>query len=115
VTAELLLDGEARALTRKAVEMALAGNGMALRLCLDRILPPRRERHVSLKLPTLESAADAVAAIAEITAALAAGEVTLGEASQLTRLIEGYVRALEAGEFEQRLRALERNCNAEEP
>jgi len=41
-TAELLLDGEAAALTRKAVELALAGDAMALRLCLDRIIPPRR-------------------------------------------------------------------------
>ena len=46
VAAEALLDGEAEALTRKAVEMALAGDGTALRLCLDRIIPPRRERPV---------------------------------------------------------------------
>jgi hypothetical protein len=41
---QLLLDGEAQALTRKAVELALDGNTMALRMCLDRIGPPRRER-----------------------------------------------------------------------
>jgi hypothetical protein len=39
---QLLLDGEAQALTRKAVELALDGNTMALRMCLDRIGPPRR-------------------------------------------------------------------------
>lgn len=38
-----LLDGEAGALTRKAVEMALAGDTTALRLCLERIAPPRRD------------------------------------------------------------------------
>jgi hypothetical protein len=43
---QLLLDGEAQALTRKAVELALDGNTMALRMCLDRIGPPRRERTV---------------------------------------------------------------------
>ena len=32
---QLLLDGEARALTRKAVEPALEGNTMALRMCLE--------------------------------------------------------------------------------
>src|SRR5260370_33248870 len=51
VAAEALLDGEAEALTRKAVEMALAGDGTALRLCLDRILPPRRERPVRVTTP----------------------------------------------------------------
>jgi hypothetical protein len=49
-TAELLLDGEAEALTRRAVELALAGDGMALRLCLERIIPPRRGRPVQLGL-----------------------------------------------------------------
>ena len=61
VAAEALLDGEAEALTRKAVEMALAGDGTALRLCLDRIIPPRRERPVRFKMPVLQSPADAVA------------------------------------------------------
>src|SRR5713101_403902 len=50
-TAELLLDGEAAALTRKAVERALEGDAMALRLCLDRIIPPCRETPDELGLP----------------------------------------------------------------
>jgi hypothetical protein len=48
VAAEALLDGEAEGLTRKALEMALDGDTVALRLCLERILPPRRERPVHL-------------------------------------------------------------------
>jgi hypothetical protein len=56
---EALLDGEAEALTRKAIELAKAGDLVALRLCLDRICPPRRERPVSFALPELSTAADA--------------------------------------------------------
>ena len=41
-----MLDGEAEGLTRKVLEMALAGDTVAMRLCLERILPPRRERPV---------------------------------------------------------------------
>ena len=48
--AELVLDGEAEALTRKAVERALEGEASALRLCLERIIPPRRERPGGLTL-----------------------------------------------------------------
>src|SRR5687768_16932362 len=44
---ESLLDGEAEALTRKAVELAIAGDIAALRLCLDRVLPPRKDRPVT--------------------------------------------------------------------
>jgi len=47
---ESLLDGEAEALTRKAVELALTGDIAALRLCLDRILPPRKDRSVSFEM-----------------------------------------------------------------
>jgi hypothetical protein len=58
LAAEALLDGEGEMLTRKAIELALAGDPTALRLCLDRILPPRRERPITFKLPALHSAAD---------------------------------------------------------
>jgi hypothetical protein len=45
--AEMSLDGEATALTRKAVELRLTGDQAALRLCLDRTVAPRRERATS--------------------------------------------------------------------
>ncbi len=70
LAAEALLDGEAEALTRKAVEMALAGDSTAMRLCLDRILPPRRERPFNFKLPALQSAGDAAGAMAAIASAV---------------------------------------------
>src|SRR5258708_272852 len=54
----MLLDGEAEALARKAVELALGGDPTALRLCLDRIVMPRRERAVQLMLPEVRDAAD---------------------------------------------------------
>jgi hypothetical protein len=38
---EALLEGEAEALTRKAIERALEGDMAALRLCMDRLAPPR--------------------------------------------------------------------------
>ena len=44
IAAASLLAGEAEALTRKAVELALVGDPTAMRLCLERILPPCRER-----------------------------------------------------------------------
>src|SRR5260370_26233006 len=55
--AELLLDGEATALSRKAVELALAGDAAALRLWLDRTRAPPPERAVKLALPPLHSPA----------------------------------------------------------
>jgi hypothetical protein len=77
--------------------------------------PPRRERSVRFQLPALQSAADAADAMAAITAGVAAGEMTPGEASELAKLVEAYVKALEAGEFDQRLRAIEGRNRATRP
>ncbi|MFI5020862.1 MAG: DUF5681 domain-containing protein [Alphaproteobacteria bacterium] len=105
--AETLLDGEAPALVRKAIEMALAGDTTALRLCLERIIAPRRDRPVRFTLPALDSANDAARAMAAITSAVARGDLTPSEAGELSRLVEAFVTALEAVDFEQRLQALE--------
>jgi hypothetical protein len=43
-------------------EMALAGDTVALRLCLNRIASPRRDRYVTFNLPPIRTAADAVKA-----------------------------------------------------
>src|SRR5258705_118225 len=48
---EALLDGQAEALTQKAIQMALDGDPVALRLC-----PPRRDRPVSFPLPPITGA-----------------------------------------------------------
>lgn len=93
LAAETLLDGEAEALTRKAVELALAGDVIALRLCLDRILSPRRERPVTFTLPALRSAVDSAAAMAAILAAVGDGHIGLAEASEAAKLVDAFVRA----------------------
>jgi hypothetical protein len=106
-TAETLLDGEAEALTRKAVALALDGDPTALRLCLDRVIAPRRGRHVHLELPPIANPADIAAAMAAITAAVAAGTITPGEAAEVAKVVDTYIRAIEASDFDRRLTALE--------
>lgn len=102
-----LLEGEAEALTRKAVEAALAGDVSALRLCLDRIAPPRKDAPVSFALPPMASAADAAQAAGAVLSAVAEGDLTPLEAAQIMGLIETYRRTLETCELETRVAALE--------
>lgn len=102
-----LLDGEAEALTRKAVELALDGDGAALRLCLDRIAPPRRDAPVAFDLPAMQSAADAARAAGAVLDAVAGGDLTPQEGAQIMALVETYRRTLETSELEARLSALE--------
>lgn len=102
-----LLDGEADALTRKAVELALAGDTTALRLCLERIAPPRRDAPVQFTMPKMQSARDAAKAAGAVLEAVAAGELTPTEGAHLMALVETYRRTLETTELEARVAALE--------
>ena len=104
---EALLEGEAEALSRKAVELALGGDVTALRLCLERLMPPRKDRPVTVELPAIETAADVVGASAALVKAAASGEVTPSEATQLARLLEVHVGAIEMHELQERIARLE--------
>ena len=102
-----MLDGEAEAIGRKAVEMALAGDGSALRLCLERIAPPRRDAPVTFTLPPMKSARDAAGAAAAVLGAVADGDLTPMEGAHIMALVETYRRTLETSELEARVAALE--------
>ena len=107
MAAEALLDNEAEALTRKAIDRAKEGDSVALRLCLERILPARKDRAVSLDLPTIETASDVLKAISAILASVAGGELTPGEAGDVVKIVEAFSKAA-AGDFEARIAALEK-------
>jgi hypothetical protein len=108
VALETLLDGQATALTQKAIELALTGDMAALRLCLDRILPPRKDRPLSFHFPAITNAAEAAATMSAILAAVASGEITPTEASEIGKLVDSYVRAVEATELAARIERLEK-------
>jgi len=107
LAAETLLDGEAEALTRKAIELALGGDSTALRLCIERIVAPRRDRAVNLDMPEMRSPEDAARAMSAIVSAVGAGDLTPGEAADVARLLDAFLKMVEAQEFEARLRAVE--------
>jgi hypothetical protein len=48
----------------------------ALRICLDRILPLRKDRSIEFAMPAITGVEDAPKAMAAITAAVAQGEIT---------------------------------------
>ncbi len=104
---EALLEGQADALTQKAIDKALEGDGVALRLCLDRIAPPRKDAPVSFALPPIKSAADTVTASASLLDAVAAGDVTPDEAARVMALLTAHKALVEAGDLEARITALE--------
>ncbi len=104
---ELLLEGQHEALTKTAINKALEGDGVALRLCLDRLAPPRKDAPVSFALPPITTAGDTVAASSALLDAVAAGEVTPDEAGRVMALLTAHKTLVEAGDLEARISALE--------
>jgi hypothetical protein len=104
IALETLLDGQASALTQKAIDLALTGDIAALRLCLDRILPARKDRPVTFMLPPQ----DAAKASSAVLAAVATGELTPADAGEISKLIDTWVKAFETDELAERLERLDR-------
>ncbi len=104
---QALLDGEADEIGRKAVEMAKIGDTAAMRLVMERLLPPRKDRPIMFTLPKLETAADAVKATAALVEAVSLGDITPGEASELSKLVDGFTNALKAEDLQKRVEAIE--------
>ena len=108
---ETLLEGEAETITRKAIELAKAGDLPALRLCLDRLCPPRKDRPVAFDIPEIASDSQAADVSASILRAVAAGEITPAEATEVSRLLEAYVKTLEVSELAERIARLEKTIS----
>jgi hypothetical protein len=66
-------------------------------------------------LPRLEGAGDAGRAMAAITVAVADAQITPSEAAELSKIVDAFVRAIEASEFDQRLRVIEARGDATRP
>jgi hypothetical protein len=104
---EALLEGEAEALARKTIELALDGDGPALRLCLDRLLPIRKDRPITFTLPPIEKPSDLTRATHALMQGVANGEITPSEAAELSKLVDAHVNAIKTADLAERLARIE--------
>ena len=104
---EALIDGNGAAVVNALVGAALRGDVSAGRALLDRLVPPRKDRPVAFAMPGIKTPGDAAKAFGAIVAAVAAGEMTPMEATEVSRLLADFVKVLELTEIESRIQALE--------
>ena len=76
IAIEGLLEGQAEALTQTAISKALDGDSIALRLCMDRIAPPMKDKPVVFPLPHMQDAMDASQAAGSVLSAVSDGTLT---------------------------------------
>lgn len=112
LAAEALIDKDARKLTKKAIEMALNGDTVALRLCLERLCPPRKGSPVRFDLPEMSNAGDVRSASLALVRAVADGDLTPDEAGSVAPLIEAARKAIETDELERRIEVMEKQMEA---
>ena len=104
---EALLEGQHKALTSKAVELALAGDTTALRLCLDRLAPPKKDTPIRISLPPVRTAGEAVTASSRVLTAVSAGDITPDEGARIVALLAAHKGIVEAADHEIRISEME--------
>jgi hypothetical protein len=104
---EQLVQEQAEQLVQKAKDLALAGDVSCLKMMLDRILPARKGQPINVVIPPIQSAQDALAAIAAICTALGEGGLTPDEITALSSVVGRSIQVIEHQDFERRIAALE--------
>ncbi len=107
LAAEALLEGQAEKLTQKAIDMALEGNQVALKLCLERILPPRRDRIPTFDGFCPDTLEGTLQGLSQILLAVNDGDLSPDQAHSLSRVLEIKRKAIETIEIERRVSVLE--------
>ena len=104
---ESLLKGQLEALTQTAISKAAESDGLARRLCMERIAPAPKDKSVSFPLPNMNEAIDTSKSASSFLTAVSEGELNLLKQTRLMGLIDSFRRTLELTETEERLWALE--------
>jgi hypothetical protein len=102
-----LLSVDGPAIIRRVVKAAKAGDPVALKLCIDRLVPRAVDRVVTFDLPAVRNAADVAAAVDSVIVAAAAGELSLEEAGCFIALLDAQRKALETQDLQIRIEVLE--------
>jgi hypothetical protein len=105
--AQALLDGHSEALIKKCLHMALTGDTAAMRLCIERVLPTRRELPVSVAPMRGRTAAEIAQTLDVLLKNVASGQLTPAQAQTMASILEQQRRVIETKEHEARLSALE--------
>jgi hypothetical protein len=102
------MEDHGEAIIKQCQVMALEKDPVAMRLCMDRLVPPCKPAHHRFRLPRGNTPADLVKAISTINQQVARGELTAQDGEAMARTVEMQRRAIETEDFERRLTAQEK-------
>jgi hypothetical protein len=105
---EQLAEDQAEQIIRKLFERAQDGDVSCLRMIVDRLWPPRKGQPVSIVMPPIKSLQDVVRAIPAIWTGIQEGQLTPGEAADLSTVADRIIHAIELHDITKRIEALEK-------
>jgi len=95
-------------LIQQCQAQAFKGDATALRLCIERLLPVCKVPSSRFRLPPVRTADDLAKALPAVLHPVARGQLNAQEGEAVASMLDSHRRAIEAAEFEVRLRALEK-------
>ena len=107
IAVESLFLNEQERLSRKCIKLALKGNMQALKLCIERICPVRKDTPIRVQLPRVQSVEDATKLTTSLIDKVTSGELTPSQGELLSRMIEKHIKVLQLNDLEARLQQLE--------
>ncbi len=106
-----MMDSYGEALIKQCQVLALKGDPTALRLCLERLLPPCKPSNNRFRLPAVKTASDVGLALQSVLQEVARGGLSAQEGEAIAAILENHRRAIETEEFGKRLQALEQQAS----
>ena len=107
VAIESLLEGQGESLTQTAISKALEGDSVALRLCIDRIMPAPKDRRIKVQLPSISSPRDLLKAARVVMISVQSGALTPLEGEKVMALLERFQKLFVSVDLVERIEALE--------
>src|SRR5689334_9055507 len=107
VLLEQMLEGDSERITRKLIDLALGGDLNAIRLCMERLVPPRKDRLIQLDLPPVQTVQQISSALETVANAIGEGRITPGEGETLANVLRVQKDVMATAELERRIEQLE--------
>jgi hypothetical protein len=98
-----LLEEYADHLIRTCLAMALDGDRSCMRLCMERIIPLRRDPPIEINLPAIHVAEDLSRMAEKVTQGIRRGKITPQEGETMMRILESRIRVMESVEYVKRM------------
>lgn len=105
---ESILDEDSETIIRTVVELAKNKNLHALEMCVNRLMPPRKDRAVFFQLPPIRNLSDISSAMSSVITAVSEGELTPPEGETISRILEQHANVTACQDLERRVEKLER-------